>query len=141
MDDAFAYIEKNPLMLESEYGYSGRDGTCKYVPSKGIGTVANYNDVTPNNSNALKTALNSGPTSVAIEADQMIFQSYKSGIITSTSCGQNLDHGVVAVGYGTGYFIVRNSWGASWGEQGYVRISDSSSNICGILSDASRPWE
>lgn len=145
MDNAFEYIEKNPLELESDYGYTAQDGSCKYVPSKGVCTVASYADVTPNSPTALKTALNSGPASVAIEADQYVFQAYSSGIITSAQCGTQLDHGVLAVGYGTengvGYFIVRNSWGASWGEKGYVRIADSKDNICGILSAASRPWE
>lgn len=91
-------------------------------------------------------ALNSGPVSVAIEADTYVFQNYKSGIITSTACGTNLDHGVLAVGYGTDasagdYFIVKNSWGNSWGEKGFVRIAagTSSSGVCGILKDASYP--
>jgi len=74
----------------------------------------------------------------------MSFQGYTGGVITS-GCGQQLDHGVLAVGYGTlngqGFFLVKNSWGTSWGDQGYVRISDSSSNVCGILSAASYPTE
>jgi len=86
----------------------------------------------------LKAALNKGPVSVAIEADQMAFQSYTSGIITK-GCGQSLDHGVLAVGYGEGYYLVKNSWGAGWGDHGYVKISDSKKNVCGILSSASQP--
>ena len=82
--------------------------------------------------------------SVAIEADQMAFQSYTSGVITS-GCGQQLDHGVLAVGYGTlngtPYFLVKNSWGPSWGDNGYVRIGATSDNVCGILSAASYPTE
>jgi C1A family cysteine protease len=88
----------------------------------------------------MKAALNKQPVSVAIEADQMAFQAYTSGVITS-GCGTNLDHGVLAVGYGTlngePYFLVKNSWGPSWGDQGYVRIGQK--NQCGILNAASYP--
>lgn len=67
------------------------------------------------------------PVSVAIEADTYLFQYYKSGVITSSACGTYLDHAVVAVGYGEDsfagpYFLVRNSWGTWWGDQGYVKI-------------------
>ena len=88
----------------------------------------------------MKAAITKNPVSVAIEADQFAFQSYTSGVIT-TGCGTNLDHGVLAVGYGTlggkDYFLVKNSWGASWGDQGYVRIGQN--NVCGILQAASYP--
>jgi len=88
----------------------------------------------------MKAALNGQPVAVAIEADQMAFQSYTSGVIT-TGCGTNLDHGVLAVGYGTlggkDYFLVKNSWGAGWGDAGYVRIG--TNNVCGILQGASYP--
>ena len=145
MDNAFQYIEKNPLELESAYPYTARDGTCQYVSSKGSGLVANYADVTPNSPSQLTAAIAKAPVSVAIEADQIAFQMYTSGVITK-GCGQNLDHGVLAVGYGTDatagpYFIVKNSWGASWGNKGYVNIGAGSSNVCGILSAASYPTE
>ena len=82
--------------------------------------MANFANVKPDSPADLKAALMKGPASVAIEADTMVFQTYSSGIITSSACGKNLDHGVVAVGYGVEngveFFIVRNSWGASWGE-------------------------
>ena len=82
-----------------------------------------------------------GPTSIAIEADKATFQQYKTGVITSAACGTTLDHAVLAVGYGTengqDYFLVKNSWGAAWGDQGYVKLG--SNNACGLLGSPSRP--
>ena len=145
MDYAFRYIESNPLMTEADYPYTARDGSCSYVKSKGVGQVKSFNDVTPRSVDQLKAALAKGPVSVAIEADRIAFQGYTSGVITGSACGQQLDHGVLAVGYGTEngtpYFLVKNSWGASWGDQGYVKIGATSDNVCGILSQPSYPTE
>merc|ERR1712224_1121786 len=142
MDNAFKYIETAPLELESEYPYTARDGTCHYVSSKGSGKVMSYNDVQTGSPSQLKAALNKQPVAIAIEADQSAFQFYTSGVITR-GCGKQLDHGVLAVGYGTlngeGYFLVKNSWGPSWGDQGYVKIGVE--NTCGINSQPSFPTE
>merc|ERR1711881_758049 len=94
------------------------------------------------NENALLNAVsNVGPISVAIEADQSSFQYCSSGVLTG-SCGTNLDHGVLAVGFGTSggtdYWKVKNSWGASWGMNGYVLIQRGV-NKCGIGSEPSYP--
>jgi len=91
----------------------------------------------PQNNNAqLKAAVAKGPVSIAIEADQTAFQYYNGGIISS-GCGANTDHGVLAVGYGNGYWIVKNSWGPNWGEKGYVRIADQAgAGVCGINTGA-----
>lgn len=145
MDNAFKYIEQAPLELEADYPYTARKAfSCKYDSSKGVGKVGNYVDVRSDSTGAnLKAALAKGPVSVAIEADKAVFQSYTSGVITGSSCGTQLDHGVLAVGYGTesgqDYFLVKNSWGASWGDQGYVKIG--TNNVCGILAQPSYPTE
>jgi cathepsin L len=147
MDNAFKYIETAPLMLEADYAYKAVAGTCAYDKTKGAGKVKGYKDVPRDGlfkkkGEQLKAALAVGPVSVAIEADQFAFQGYTSGVITS-GCGSSLDHGVLAVGYGTTdegqeYFIVKNSWGASWGDQGYVKIAP---NQCGITNQPSYPTE
>jgi C1A family cysteine protease len=141
MDYAFQYIEQNPLELEADYPYTAKDGTCRASKAKEYGRVTGYSDVAQS-ADQLKAALNKQPVSVAIEADQYAFQSYSSGVIT-TGCGTQLDHGVLAVGYGTlngqDYFLVKNSWGAGWGDEGYVRIG--TNNVCGILQSASYPQE
>jgi C1A family cysteine protease len=103
--------------------------------------------VKPNDQISLKGAVAQQPVSIAIEADTKYFQSYSSGVLTSTSCGQNLDHGVLIVGYGTEngikYWLVKNSWSTSWGDQGYVKIARSESTndagICGIAMQTSFP--
>jgi len=142
MDYAFQYIKTAPLELESNYPYtsgSGRVSSCSYSKTRGVGTVSAFTDV-QHTATQMRAALGNGPVSVAIEADQMAFQSYTSGVITS-GCGTQLDHGVLAVGYGTlggqDFFLVKNSWGPSWGDQGYVRIG--AANQCGILNAASYP--
>jgi KDEL-tailed cysteine endopeptidase len=139
MTDGFDYSSVKGMETESNYPYKAYDQACKYddtrvTPVKGKGHFM----VPPNNANALKTEIANGPVSVAIEADTFVFQFYSGGILNSKSCGTNLDHGVVAVGYGVDsakgeFYIVRNSWGASWGEKGYIRIAVvDGQGICGI---------
>jgi len=136
MDYGFQYAEKNAMATESTYPYKARDGTCKSSFTTGIpqGGVTGYKDVSASTS-ALQSALNGQPVSVAIEADQMVFQQYTSGTITS-GCGTSLDHGVLAVGYTGSTIKVKNSWGSSWGMNGYVNIDASQ---CGITTSASYP--
>jgi C1A family cysteine protease len=142
MDYAFDYIKSNKIEEESAYPYvsgAGQVPSCSYAQSEADGTVSTYADVAQGEQSQMQAALDKSPVSVAIEADQMAFQMYTGGILSS-GCGTKLDHGVLAVGYGSesgqDYFIVKNSWGASWGDQGYIKIAP---NQCGIMNAASYP--
>jgi len=140
---AIEYAGNNGLELETDYPYTARDGKCKYDSSKAVKTNKGYAYVTANSTDNLKAALaNIGPVSVAIEADQSIFQFYSKGVI-SAGCGADLDHAVLTVGYTKvgilEAFIVKNSWGTSWGDKGYVMLStiqqlNRGQGACGILA-------
>jgi C1A family cysteine protease len=138
MDYGFEYIIAKGSASESAYPYKAVDQTCKSFTS--VASLSGYKDIPANNEAQLLAAANIGVVSVAIEADTMVFQFYTSGVLDNTGCGTTLDHGVAVVGYGTDagkdYWIVRNSWGQSWGEQGYVRIVRNK-NMCGINMAAS----
>ncbi len=142
MHIALQYIEPDGPMTEADDPYPAKNGDCQYDKTKAVTYVLSYHDVTKDSPDQLKAALNEGPVAVAIEADQKSFQLYTSGVITS-GCGTKLDHGVLAAGYGTengeDYFLVKNSWGNTWGDKGYVKIGAGKKNICGILSEPSRP--
>jgi len=144
MDYAFQWIIKNKgIAGESAYPYTARDGSCK----RGIASVSKiskFADVPQGDEGALGDQLMKQPIAVAIEADQMVFQFYHSGVLDDASCGTNLDHGVLAVGYGVdsasgkAFWKVKNSWGTSWGDAGYVKIK-AMSNMCGIATMNSYP--
>jgi C1A family cysteine protease len=139
MDDAFEWIIKNGgLASEASYPYHARDGQCQKQPN--VVSISAYAD-TPKTESALESLLQNQPISIAIEADQSSFQMYKSGVFTGP-CGQQLDHGVLLVGMGTDgsqdYWRVKNSWGTTWGDQGFIRMIRGK-NMCGLANMASYP--
>jgi C1A family cysteine protease len=153
MDNAFSWIEKNGgLCIESEYPYvSGvtkTAGTCQTSCSVYSGSaIKKFVDVSPSSDDAMMNALSKQPVSIAIQADQKDFQLYKSGVFTG-ACGVNLDHGVLAVGYGSldgvDYYKVKNSWSVSWGQQGYILLGrgaeyNNGDGQCGMLLSGSYP--
>jgi cathepsin L len=146
MDNAFSWINKNGgLCGESNYPYVSGDGsnpTCETACSvNSKSKITSFVDVSASSDEAMMTALSKQPVSIAIEADQREFQLYKSGVFTGT-CGTDLDHGVLAVGYGTldgeDYYLVKNSWASSWGQDGYIMLGRGSQyndgdGQCGML--------
>jgi KDEL-tailed cysteine endopeptidase len=145
MEGAFKFIIENGQCAASSYPYTAKDGSCHSCSA--VAHATSCYDVKPNDQLSLKAAVAKQPIAVAIEADTKYFQSYSGGVLTSSSCGTSLDHGVLAVGYGEEngqkYWLVKNSWGTSWGDQGYVKIGRSESTndagICGIAMDPSFP--
>lgn len=149
MDDAFKYvISSGGLCTEDEYAYTAKDGTCaastcgaKYDP------IATYTDVDEKDAPQLEAAVAQHPVSIAIEADQMSFQFYHDGVFDG-KCGDNLDHGVLLVGYGTengmDFWKIKNSWGTTWGDEGYIKIcrncnKNDGAGECGVLMSPSYP--
>lgn len=144
MDNAFEWIDASGICTEAAYPYTAGNGTagsCKTSCTRAI-KITDYKDVAQKDETALLAAVNQQPVSVAIEADKSVFQLYKSGVLTSKSCGTQLDHGVGIVGYGvsngTNYWKVKNSWGSSWGMDGYI-LMERDVNMCGISQSASYP--
>jgi cathepsin L len=143
-------ISQGGDMLESDYPYTATSGNpCGFVSSKAVANVfTGYTNVTTGDENALMYASSAHVVSVGIDASSIWFQLYSSGVYNVPSChndAADLDHGVTVVGYdhdktsGLDYWIVKNSWGAFWGQAGYIWMTRNKSNQCGIATDATVP--
>jgi len=141
----YQYVQSTKgLEPESKYPYKGVDGTCKANTAYEQDPIKGFHYVIPQGSTDEKTmasylAANS-PMSIIVDAS--VWSSYSGGVLTAAECGQDLDHAVQAVGYNglssSGYWIVRNSWGADWGENGFIRLQFGQ-NTCGLTSEVTVP--
>lgn len=148
LDTAFEFIMKNKgLTTEANYPYEGADGVCnKKKSAVSAAKITGYEDVPANNEKALLQAVTNQPVSVAIDGSSFDFQFYSSGVF-SGSCSTWLNHAVTAVGYGatsdgTKYWIIKNSWGSKWGDNGYIHMKrdvDDKQGLCGLAMEASYP--
>jgi len=147
MDNAFKYVIANKgIDTETAYPYEVKQGTCRFTTANIGATITGFKDISAGSEAALVTAINMQPVSVAIDASHNSFQLYRSGVYYESACSSSrLDHGVLAIGYGTDdatgadFYLVKNSWGTSWGTLGYIQMSRNRANNCGIATSASYP--
>jgi len=134
MDNGFRYFRDNGICTESSYPYTAQDGSCKVSScTKSSFTISGYTDVSAGSTSGLKAACDKQPVAIACDAQNWSF--YSGGIFSN--CGTSLDHGILLAGYTSSYWLVKNSWGASWGENGYIRLAPG--NTCGLANAASTP--
>ena len=148
MNQVFQYvIDNDGICSEQEYPYNAIQNKCN-DKCQSIVQISSYQNVTQNNETILMNAVAQQPVSVAIQANLPSFQFYSKGIYNDSQCTDELDHGVLVVGYGeddnnVSYWLVKNSWGPNWGENGYIRIlrnlTNNTSGMCGIAMEPSFP--
>ncbi|XP_030250979.1 cathepsin L1-like [Sparus aurata] len=142
---AFQYVMDNQgIDSEASYPYTGRESKCSYDSRYRAANCSQYYFLPQGDERALKQALATiGPISVAIDSSRNGFQFYKRGVYTDPSCAKETNHVVLAVGYGTlngqDYWLVKNSWGTNWGEEGYIRMARNKNDQCGIAMYACYP--
>jgi len=146
MDDAFQYVIANKgIDTEASYPYTATGpNQCRYNAANRGATLSSYHDIPSGSESSLLASVAKTPVSVAIDASHQSFQFYHSGVYYEPACSATqLDHGVLAAGWGVeggkDYWLVKNSWGGSWGDQGYIKMSRNRSNNCGIATAASYP--
>uniref|UniRef100_A0A6P7G4E7 Cathepsin L-like proteinase n=1 Tax=Diabrotica virgifera virgifera TaxID=50390 RepID=A0A6P7G4E7_DIAVI len=135
MTDAFNYVKRHGLAAESKYKYTGKRGSCKNV-HKQVSSLSGFVNLARTETALVNALANVGPISIAVDADT--WQHYGGGVFNNKNCGTALNHGILAVGYTKDAFIVKNSWGTSWGENGYIRVIRGK-NLCGINQMNSYP--
>jgi C1A family cysteine protease len=144
-NNAINWLSKHKLCLESDYTYTARDGTCQESKCANRSIEVSSYKILSKSAAGLESGLNQAPVSVTVDAGSFAFQQYSSGVLDSSSCGTQLNHAVLGTGYGhdskldVDYFTIRNSWGPSWGENGYIRVKKTSGSkgLCGIYMDNS----
>jgi C1A family cysteine protease len=150
MDNGFKYVmDFKGICSESEYPYVGsRSDFCHWDTCTSVASISKYVDVSKSDQDALKAAVSLQPVSVSVESNAKGFRFYSGGVYDDPDCGTYVNHAVLLVGYGTDsasgkdFWLVKNSWGSRWGEEGYIKIlrtSGKGDGQCGIASGPSYP--
>ncbi|XP_053133171.1 cathepsin S-like [Hemicordylus capensis] len=145
MTRAFQYVIDNKgIDSDASYPYETQQGPCRYNPAGRAATCSRYVEIPSGDEASLKDAVASvGPVAVAIDASQPTFFLFKQGVYDDPKCSQQINHAVLAVGYGTmggqDYWLLKNSWGVSFGDEGYIRLARNHGNRCGIANMCSYP--
>lgn len=147
MTTAYQYIKDNEgVDTEDSYPYEGVDNVCRFKRENVGGSDTGFVELPEGDEEALKKAVATiGPISVAMDAKHSSFHHYREGVYTEEECSSTrLTHAVLVVGYGTDeqnqdYWLIKNSWGETWGDQGYFKIARNKENMCGIASKGSYP--
>ena len=139
---AFDYVMEHGINLEDDYPYEGQQKSCRFNSSKKLEPKHDYISIREKDEIDLTNFLATfGPIPVGIDAGPRSFQHYKSGVYYDRTCKKiRLNHSVLLVGYGSDengdYYIMKNSWGTQWGDNGYMNMARNKQNACGIASDA-----
>jgi len=145
MTNAMNYIIDNGgIDSEGSYPYEAKQDSCRYTVSTSVATLKSYYNIQKGSESDLQNQVYVSPVSVAIDASHTSFQLYHSGVYYEPACSStSLDHGVLAIGWGVDggqdYWWVKNSWGTSWGQAGYIEMARNKNNNCGIATQATRP--
>jgi len=150
MENAWKYVNDNDgIDNEATYPYTAQDGTCSYDPAGNTATCRGYVDLPSGDEGALLEASGTiGPISIAIDATQPSFMNYRQGVYVDDNCGNDpdsLDHAVLVIGYdhdaatGLDYWLVKNSWDTTWGDQGFIKMARNRDNQCGVATHAAYP--
>ncbi|XP_038189296.1 procathepsin L-like [Arvicola amphibius] len=146
MEHAFQYVKDNEgIDTSASYPYEARNGTCRYNPKNSAAKVMGFVKVLPSEYVLMKAVATVGPISVGIDTKHHSFQFYRGGMYYEPRCSSSkLDHAVLVVGYGEEsdgkkYWLVKNSWGAGWGMNGYIKMARDRNNNCGIATHAVYP--
>ncbi|XP_034016189.1 cathepsin S-like [Thalassophryne amazonica] len=137
MTHAFRYIKDHGLETEVAYPYTGQLGECKYNPEHRVANCSGYICLPEGDEASLKLALATvGPIAVAVDSSRHKFRFYHHGVYRDPTCSHKVDHGVLAVGYGTekgeDYWLIKNSWGRHFGDEGYIKMARNANDQCGV---------
>nr|XP_022920607.1 cathepsin L1-like [Onthophagus taurus] len=147
VDDSFSYVKDNGINILGDYPFEAKDGQCRFDSKTSAASAKGYALIPPGDEKALMEAVaKKGPVSVAINAGLNTMQLYSRGVYYDKDCKNGEDdvnHAVLVVGYGVEngekYWLIKNSYGTNWGEDGYLKLAKDKGNHCGVATSAFYP--